>query len=100
MAGGLLWKGLANATVYFKTVDEAVAQRAELGDRRFRLEGLVQPGSVKGTDDGVDFVVAEDDGEITSAPRRRPARVVPAEHSRRARRAASTASVYRATASW
>lgn len=64
LAGGLLWKGLTNATVYFKTVDEAVAQRSELGDRRFRLEGLVAPGSVKERNGGVDFVVMEGDAEI------------------------------------
>lgn len=64
VAGLLLWKGLTNATVYFKTVPEAIAERAELGDRRFRLEGLVKAGSVKGNDVGVDFVVEEDGQEI------------------------------------
>jgi len=37
----LLFKGLGDATVYFKTADEAVAQRQQLGTRRFRVEGLV-----------------------------------------------------------
>jgi cytochrome c-type biogenesis protein CcmE len=64
VAGLLLWQGLQNATVYFKTVDEAVAQRASLGDRRFRLEGVVQDGSVREHDGYVDFVVAENDAEI------------------------------------
>src|SRR5690348_8959810 len=64
LAGGLLWKGLTNATVYFKTVDEAVAQRAQLGERRFRLEGIVLAGSVKERNGGVDFVVTENDAEI------------------------------------
>lgn len=64
-AGGLLWKGLTNATVYFKTVDEAVAQRAKLGSRRFRLEGVVEAGSVKETKNGVTFVVTENNSEIT-----------------------------------
>ncbi|MDQ6616323.1 MAG: cytochrome c maturation protein CcmE [Actinomycetota bacterium] len=40
----LLFRGLGNATVYFKTADEAVAQRAQLGSHRFRIEGTVQPG--------------------------------------------------------
>ena len=31
LAGGLLWKGLTNATVYFKTVDEAVAAARPAG---------------------------------------------------------------------
>jgi cytochrome c-type biogenesis protein CcmE len=39
----LVFEGLGNATVYFKTADEAVAQRAKLGTRRFRIEGTVQP---------------------------------------------------------
>ena len=39
--GFLVFRGLGNATVYFKTVDEAVAQRAALGDDRFRIEGTV-----------------------------------------------------------
>lgn len=65
VAGVLLWKGLTNATVYFKTVDEAVAERAQLGDRRFRLEGIVQAGSVREMEGGgVDFVVEENGAEI------------------------------------
>jgi len=41
--GVLIFQGLGNATVYFKTADEAVAQRAALGTHRFRIEGIVQP---------------------------------------------------------
>ena len=43
----LLLQGLGDATVYFKTVDEAVAERSELEGRRFRIEGTVVPGSVR-----------------------------------------------------
>ena len=39
----LAFQGLGNATVYFKTADEAVAQEAKLGTHRFRIEGTVQP---------------------------------------------------------
>lgn len=39
--GFLVFRGLGNATVYFKTVDEAVAQRHDLGTHRFRIEGTV-----------------------------------------------------------
>jgi cytochrome c-type biogenesis protein CcmE len=39
----LVSKGLGDATVFFKTADEAVADKASLGDRRFRVEGLVTP---------------------------------------------------------
>lgn len=42
--GFLLFEGLNNATVYFKTADQAVTDRASLGTRQFRLEGTVQPG--------------------------------------------------------
>lgn len=40
----LLLEGLSNATVYFKTADQAVADRASLGSRPFRIEGTVEPG--------------------------------------------------------
>ncbi|HVF75434.1 MAG TPA: cytochrome c maturation protein CcmE [Acidimicrobiales bacterium] len=39
--GFLVFRGLGNATVYFKTVDEAVAQKPQLADERFRIEGTV-----------------------------------------------------------
>lgn len=42
--GFLLFEGLNNATVYFKTADQAVADRASLGTRQFRIEGTVEPG--------------------------------------------------------
>jgi cytochrome c-type biogenesis protein CcmE len=38
----LAFQGLGNATVFFKTADEAVAQKAKLGTHRFRIEGTVQ----------------------------------------------------------
>jgi cytochrome c-type biogenesis protein CcmE len=64
VAGFLLWKGLTNATVYFKTVPEAVAQRASLGTRRFRIEGIVEPGTVHSTNTGVDFVIEQDSKSV------------------------------------
>lgn len=42
--GFLLFEGLHNATVYFKTADQAVADRGSLGSRQFRIEGTVEPG--------------------------------------------------------
>jgi cytochrome c-type biogenesis protein CcmE len=39
----LLLQGLTNATVYFKTADQAVADRAALGTKPFRIEGTVEP---------------------------------------------------------
>ncbi len=53
----LVSRGLGDATVYFKTADEALAQRDGLGDRRFRLEGAVVPGSVQPAGNGVEFEV-------------------------------------------
>lgn len=53
--GFVAWKGLGDATVYFRTADEAVAQKAELGDRRFRIEGAVVTDSVVARRDGVEF---------------------------------------------
>lgn len=42
--GFLLYQGLGNAAVYFKTADQAVADRASLGASQFRIEGTVEPG--------------------------------------------------------
>ena len=56
--GFLLYQGLGNAAVYFKTADEAVAQKAVLGTRTFRIEGAVTPGSIHGHDGVVDFSIA------------------------------------------
>ncbi len=39
--GFVLFKALTSASVYFYNVDEAVEQRAELGDSTFRLQGTV-----------------------------------------------------------
>jgi cytochrome c-type biogenesis protein CcmE len=54
--GWLVVKGLTDATLYFLNADEAVAQKADLGDKRFRLQGEVVEGAVR-TDDGVNFDV-------------------------------------------
>jgi cytochrome c-type biogenesis protein CcmE len=45
--GFLVFKGLTSAIVFFKTANEAVAQRATLGDSTFQLEGMVLPGTVR-----------------------------------------------------
>lgn len=49
--GFVVVQGLSDATLYFRNADEAVAQRDELGTRRFRLQGLVVADAV--TDDGL-----------------------------------------------
>ena len=48
----LAYKGLGDATTYYRNVDEAVAERDELGTRRFRLQGVVLPDTV--VEDGSD----------------------------------------------
>ncbi|HET6949304.1 MAG TPA: cytochrome c maturation protein CcmE [Acidimicrobiales bacterium] len=51
------YKGLNDATLYFRNADEAVAQRDSLGTKRFRLQGTVtgEPSEAAGV---VDFTVA------------------------------------------
>ena len=49
--GALVFKGLSDATLYFRNADEAVAQRDSLGDKRFRLQGTVSGEPVEA--DGV-----------------------------------------------
>jgi cytochrome c-type biogenesis protein CcmE len=57
--GFLVFQGLDNATVYFRTASEAVADRTELGTRRFRIEGVVVTDSVRQSGDNVRFAIAE-----------------------------------------
>ncbi len=56
--GVVVYQGLTSASLYFYNADEAVEQRVDLGDRRFRLQGTVVPDSITSTDDGVEFTVA------------------------------------------
>ena len=56
-AAFLLVKGLGDATVFFKNADEAVADRDDLGTKRFRLQGTVVPDSVETAGDAVEFDV-------------------------------------------
>jgi cytochrome c-type biogenesis protein CcmE len=63
--GFVLVRGLGDATVYFRTADEAVAQRASLGTKRFRIEGVVVSGTTKTTATGVTFVITENGADVT-----------------------------------
>jgi cytochrome c-type biogenesis protein CcmE len=64
--GALVYKGLSDATLYFRNADEAVAQRDELGARRFRLQGTVVGEPV--TDgDTVSFEIAYNGVEVDVA---------------------------------
>lgn len=62
--GLILFEGLGNATVYFKTADEAVHDRASMGTRRFRIEGTVVDGSVKATADGASFRIENNGASV------------------------------------
>lgn len=57
--GFVVLQALGGATLYFRNVDEAVAQRESLGDRRFRLQGLVRD-DVAAVGDEVSFTVTFD----------------------------------------
>jgi cytochrome c-type biogenesis protein CcmE len=62
--GFLVFQGLGNATLYFRTADEAVAQRQQLGDRRFRIEGDVIDGSVKQVGNDVSFTLIKNSVQV------------------------------------
>ena len=53
--GVVVYQALSSASLYFYNVDEAFDQRADLGEDRFRLQGLVTQRSE--TADGIDFRV-------------------------------------------
>jgi cytochrome c-type biogenesis protein CcmE len=55
--GFLVFRGLGNATVFFRTADEAVVQKSSLGTHRFRVEGVVVPGTVQQTGTRVNFAI-------------------------------------------
>jgi cytochrome c-type biogenesis protein CcmE len=47
--GFLVFKGVTSAFVYFKTADQAIADRAALGNSTFQIEGTVVTGSRHGS---------------------------------------------------
>lgn len=53
----LAYQGVSTATVFFKNADEAVAERDDLGTRRFRLQGTVVEDSVRTDGSAVRFAV-------------------------------------------
>lgn len=53
----LVFRGLGNATMYFRTADEAIAERTELGNKRFRIEGIVVVGSLRTEGADTDFSI-------------------------------------------
>ncbi len=53
----LLVKGLGSALNFYIPADQAVAQKVTLGDKTINVEGVVVPGSIHSSTDGVNFVV-------------------------------------------
>ncbi len=62
--GFLVSKGLGSATVYFKTADEAVAERSDLGTRRFRIQGTVKAGTIRAENGRLLFTILGDGGAV------------------------------------
>ncbi len=56
---------LSENVVYFRTVSEAVARRADQGSDRFRLAGKVVPGTIHEIPGGVRFVVSDGKAKAT-----------------------------------
>jgi cytochrome c-type biogenesis protein CcmE len=54
----LVVKGLGTAINFYLPVDQALHQRTSLGSQTFNLEGLVEPGSIQPTPQGVDFTLS------------------------------------------
>lgn len=61
----VVFMGLGDAALFFRNADEAVAQRADLDDRRFRIQGLVDGDSITETPRGVDFVITYNGVDVT-----------------------------------
>ena len=57
-------KSLGDASLFFYNADEAVAHKADLGDKRFRLQGTVEEGTVHRSGDSVRFIVSYNDVEV------------------------------------
>jgi len=62
--GYVLVNALGGATTFYRNVDEAVAQRDSLGEKRFRLQGTVVEGTDQRTAEGVSFMVTFNGVEI------------------------------------
>ncbi len=59
--GAIVWMVtlMQQNVVFFKTVSEAVADRANDGDRNMRIGGAVVPGSIERTADGAQFELTQ-----------------------------------------
>lgn len=62
--GFIAVKSLGDASLFFYNADEAVTHRDDLGERRFRMQGTVEEGSVQETGGTVEFVVFYGGAEV------------------------------------
>jgi cytochrome c-type biogenesis protein CcmE len=62
--GFLLIKGLGSSLDYFKTVKQAKASETQLGATVFRLEGIVEPGTISQTTLGARFTLTQGTSSI------------------------------------
>ena len=60
----LLAQGLLGSLNYFKTVDEALAERTTIGTKEIRLEGVVKPHSISRTASGASFTLTGSQGQV------------------------------------
>lgn len=57
----VVFQGLRNARVFFLNVDEAIAQKVDLGERTFRMQGVVVSEDGNADDGALLFTVAFND---------------------------------------
>ncbi len=63
--GFVLFQALTSARVFFRNVDEAVAERAELGDTTFRMQGVVVTEPAEDARGAITFAVSFNDVDAT-----------------------------------
>jgi cytochrome c-type biogenesis protein CcmE len=64
LSGFVVVKALGSASTFYRNVDEAVAQKQDIGVKRFRLQGTVVPCTIERTGDGVAFTITYNGAEI------------------------------------
>ena len=62
--GFLLVKQVGEATLYFYNADKAVAQRQELGDRRFRIQGTYEGAKTDLASGGIQFAIVYNGAKV------------------------------------
>ncbi len=63
LLGFVLFQALTSARVFFRNVDEAVAERAEIGDQTFRMQGVVVTEPAENSRGAITFQIAFNDVE-------------------------------------